>query len=92
MSATLETIPAGRMSCETCSATTTVNREKVAMTDTVAALDCPPFDFPMSSEDDGVEPPHTSLRLTYPEHLGRWQPLYKWILAIPHDVVFAPSH
>jgi hypothetical protein len=44
--------------------------------------DYPPFDFDLSSEDDGAEP-HTSLRLTYPGHLARWQPLYKWFLAIP---------
>jgi hypothetical protein len=48
--------------------------------------DYPPFDFDMSSDDDGVEP-HTSLRLSYPEHLDRWKPLYKWFLAIPHLVV-----
>jgi hypothetical protein len=48
--------------------------------------DYPPFDFALSSEDDGLAP-HTSLRLAYPEHLGRWQPLYKWFLAIPHYVV-----
>ena len=44
--------------------------------------DYPPFDFEPSSEDDGVEV-HTSLRLTYPEQLERWKPLYKWFLAIP---------
>jgi hypothetical protein len=33
--------------------------------------------------------PHTSLRLTYPEHLDRWKPLYKWFLAIPQYVVLA---
>ena len=48
--------------------------------------DYPPFDFELSSEDDGVEP-HTSLRLSYPEHLERWKPLYKWFLAIPHYFV-----
>ncbi len=48
--------------------------------------DYPPFDFDLSSEDDGVEP-HTSLRLAYPEHLERWKPLYKWFLAIPQYVV-----
>jgi hypothetical protein len=48
----------------------------------------PPFDFDLSSEDDGVEP-HTSLRLTYPEHLDRWKPLYKWFLAIPQYFVVA---
>jgi hypothetical protein len=50
--------------------------------------DFPPFDFDLSSEDDGVEP-HTSLRLAYPEHLGRWKPLYKWFLAVPQYVVLA---
>jgi hypothetical protein len=48
--------------------------------------DYPPFDFDLSSDDDGLEP-HTSLRLTYPEHLERWKPLYKWFLAIPQLVV-----
>jgi hypothetical protein len=32
--------------------------------------DYPPFDFDLSIDDDGAEP-HTSLRLAYPEHLGR---------------------
>ena len=50
--------------------------------------DYPPFDFDLSSEDDGVEP-HTSLRLGYPEHLERWKPLYKWFLAIPQYFVVA---
>ncbi len=50
--------------------------------------DYPPFDFELSSDDDGMEP-HTSLRLTYPEHLERWQPLYKWFLAIPQYFVVA---
>ena len=50
--------------------------------------DYPPFDFDLSSEDDGAEP-HTSLRLTYPGHLQRWQPLYKWFLAIPQYFVLA---
>ena len=48
--------------------------------------DYPPFDFDLSSEDDGMEP-HSSLRLAYPEHLERWKPLYKWFLAIPHFAV-----
>ena len=48
--------------------------------------DYPPFDFELSSEDDGTEP-HTSLNLTYPEHLDRWKPLYKWFLAIPQYLV-----
>jgi hypothetical protein len=50
--------------------------------------DYPPFDFDPSSDDDGMEP-HTSLRLTYPEHLERWKPLYKWFLAIPQYFVVA---
>jgi hypothetical protein len=50
--------------------------------------DYPPFDFDLSSEDDGMES-HTSLRLTYPEHLERWKPLYKWVLAIPQYFVLA---
>ena len=50
--------------------------------------DYPPFDFDLSSEDDGMES-HTSLRLSYPEHLGRWKPLYKWFLAIPQYFVVA---
>jgi len=50
--------------------------------------DYPPFDFDLSSEDDGVEP-HTSVRLTYPEDLERWKPLYKWFLAIPQLFVVA---
>jgi len=50
--------------------------------------DYPPFDFELSSEDDGTEP-HTSLRLTYSEQLAKWRPLYKWFLAIPHYFVMA---
>ena len=50
--------------------------------------DYPPFDFEPSSEDDGLEA-HTSLRLSYPEHLERWKPLYKWFLAIPQYFVVA---
>jgi Domain of unknown function (DUF4389) len=50
--------------------------------------DYPPFDFTPSSEDDGIEP-HTTLRLTYPEHLDRWKPLYKWFLAIAQYFVVA---
>src|SRR3954471_16811595 len=50
--------------------------------------DYPPFDFQPASIDDGVEP-HTSLSIEYPEHLNRWKPLYKWILAIPHYFVLA---
>jgi len=50
--------------------------------------DYPPFDFDLSSEDDEMEP-HTSLRLTYPGHLERWKPLYKWLLATPQYFVVA---
>ncbi|MCU1496280.1 MAG: hypothetical protein JWM47_233 [Acidimicrobiales bacterium] len=48
--------------------------------------DYPPFDFRSAATDDGAEP-HTTLSLTYPDHLDRWAPLYKWILAVPHYVV-----
>jgi hypothetical protein len=50
--------------------------------------DYPPFDFEPAATDDGVEP-HTTLSITYPEHLNRWKPLYKWLLAIPHYLVVA---
>lgn len=48
--------------------------------------DYPPFDFEVTSEDDRVEP-HTRLSIAYPEHLNRWKPLYKWLLAVPHYFV-----
>jgi hypothetical protein len=48
--------------------------------------DYPPFDFQPAAADDGGEP-YTTLNLTYPEHLNRWKPLYKWLLAIPHYFV-----
>lgn len=48
--------------------------------------DYPPFDFQPAATDDGVEP-HTAVTFTYPEELARWQPLYKWILAVPHYFV-----
>lgn len=48
--------------------------------------DYPPFDFAPAAADDGVEP-HTRLTIDYPEHLNRWNPLYKWFLAIPHYIV-----
>jgi hypothetical protein len=48
----------------------------------------PPFDFDLSSDVDAMEP-HSSLRLSYPEHLERWKPLYKWVLAIPQFFVLA---
>jgi hypothetical protein len=46
----------------------------------------PPFDFRPSAYDDG-DAPHTTLEVAYPDELSRWQPLYKWFLAIPHYVV-----
>lgn len=49
--------------------------------------DYPPFDFAPAAADDGVEA-HTTLSIAYPEHLNRWKPLYKWLLAVPHYVVF----
>jgi len=48
--------------------------------------DYPPFDFEAGATDNGAEP-HTTLSVTYPEHLDRWKPLYKWLLAIPHYFV-----
>jgi hypothetical protein len=48
--------------------------------------DYPPFAFAPSADDDAVES-HTTLTITYPEHLNRWKPLYKWFLAIPHYLV-----
>ena len=48
--------------------------------------DYPPFDFEPAAADDGVEP-HTTLSIVYPEHLNRWKPLYKWIIAVPHYLV-----
>ena len=48
--------------------------------------DYPPFDFEPSAADEGAEP-HTTLSVAYPARLGRWAPLYKWFLAIPHYLV-----
>jgi ABC-type uncharacterized transport system YnjBCD permease subunit len=48
--------------------------------------DYPPFEFMPASDDDGHEA-HTALTITYPDHLNRWKPLYKWFLAIPHYFV-----
>lgn len=50
--------------------------------------DYPPFDFEVGSEDDHAEP-HTTLSIAYPQHLDRWKPLYKWLLAVPHYFVIA---
>ena len=50
--------------------------------------DYPPFDFQPAAADDGVEP-HTALSISYPEHLDRWKPLYKWFVAVPHYLVLA---
>ena len=44
--------------------------------------DYPPFDFRPTASDDGVDP-HTLVTFTYPEQLSRWQPLVKWLLAVP---------
>ena len=46
----------------------------------------PPFDFRASVDDDGADS-HTVVRITPPESLNRWTPLYKWFLATPHYVV-----
>src|SRR3954451_18836090 len=48
--------------------------------------DYPPFDFQPAASDDGLDV-HSAVTFTYPEELSRWQPLVKWLLAVPHYVV-----
>ncbi|MFK8844189.1 DUF4389 domain-containing protein [Streptomyces sp. Ac-502] len=48
--------------------------------------DYPPFDFRATATDDGVDS-HTLVTFTYPGNVSRWQPLVKWLLALPHYVV-----
>ena len=48
--------------------------------------DYPAFDFQPAAADDGVDA-HSVMNFTYPEELSRWQPLVKWLLAVPHYVV-----
>lgn len=46
----------------------------------------PPFDFQPTAADDGVDR-HTLVTFTYPGLMSRWQPLVKWLLALPHYFV-----
>ena len=48
--------------------------------------DYPPFDFEPTAADGGADP-HTLVTFTYPGQLSRWQPLVKWLLAVPHYLV-----
>lgn len=50
--------------------------------------DYPPFDFQPAAADNGADP-HTVVTIDYPQHLSRWQPLVKWLLAAPHYLVLA---
>jgi hypothetical protein len=44
--------------------------------------DYPPFEFEMQTEDPGTDP--ARLSIDNPGEWGRFKPLYKWLLAIPH--------
>jgi len=48
--------------------------------------DYPPFDFQPMAADDGADR-HTVVDFAYPELLSRWQPLVRWLLAIPQYFV-----
>ena len=50
--------------------------------------DYPPFDFQPIADDDGSEP-HTAVTIAYTQVLSRWQPLVKWLFAVPHYLVLA---